>query len=432
MYFLFELYIILIIYLMTTYSIIIPTRDRHETLYHTLRSVLSLVGNNLEVIVSDNYSSEHTKNVVNQFTDHRLVYSRTDERISMVANFERGIRLSQGDFVTIIGDDDFIVPSAWNLIKPVLKDIDVVTWFRYSYYWNNFPEASGMLYASLSKSVVKQNSCQVLNAAIKQFLNYQFLPSFYNSWISRSLINKLIHVNQKYRISDYIFPKGALSPDVYSSLQLLLVSDCFLFSTLPFTVSGISTFSNGMGPKYGNRDSQVFMKESGYKSQVEAVHPILSELIAFLEKHNLNTMQACIASDYFALLDNYKPIIAPSLSKIELLATLLKRMGSTYSIPEHLVREMTEIVGLDDTSLPSVDTGKDFEFFDFYGVKSNTFTVDTRKWGAKNVYDAMILYEKFLSGTEAVDRYDRYRYWNRLKKSVKPVLKPFIQKFLRK
>ena len=107
-------------------------------------------------------------------------------------------------------------------------------------------------------------------------------------------------------------------------------------------------------------------------------------------------------------------------------------MGSTYSIPEHLVREMTEIVGLDDTSLPSVDTGKDFEFFDFYGVKSNTFTVDTRKWGAKNVYDAMILYEKFLSGTEAVDRYDRYRYWNRLKKSVKPVLKPFIQKLLRK
>jgi len=418
---------------MPTYSIIIPTRDRHETLYFTLKSVLSLTENNLEVIVSDNCSSDHTSQVVNQFSDPRLVYSRSDERISMIANFERGIGLSQGNFVTIIGDDDFIIPSAWDLMKPILSksDADIVTWFRYSYYWPNFPEGAGMLHACRSKSIVKQDSFRVLNTAIKQFLNYQFLPSLYNSWISRSLINRLIHVNHEYGISDYIFPKNALLPDVYSSLQLSLVSESFLFSALPFSISGISSFSNGMGVKHKNRDSQVFIKESGYESQAEAVHPILSEVITFLESHHLNIMQAIIASEYFVLLDQYKSIITPSISEKQLLLTLLKRMEITYSIPKDLMVEMTKIVGLDYTSLPSVDTGKDFDFFDFYGVKPDTFSIDTRKWGAENAYDAMVLYEKFLSGTEAVDRYDRHRYWNRLKKSVKPI-KPFVQKLLRK
>ncbi len=53
-------------------TVIIPTRERADTLFHTLRTVLEQEYENLEIIVSDNASIDNTRQVVSQFTDVRL------------------------------------------------------------------------------------------------------------------------------------------------------------------------------------------------------------------------------------------------------------------------------------------------------------------------------------------------------------------------
>jgi len=395
---------------MTIYSVIIPTRDRHETLYHTIKSVLSLEEDNLEVVISDNCSSKETQEVVSQFKDSRLVYSRSPERLSMAANFERGIKLSQGDFITIIGDDDFIVPSAWEFLKPALTESKVISWFRYCYYWPNFPDASGILCASLSADIVEQDSSKILNLTLGQFLNYQFLPSFYNSWVSRSLIDNLVTLNQQAQLSKYIFPASTLAPDVYSALQLSMLSDQFSFCTMPFSVSGISNFSNGMGIKYKNKDSQSFVQECGYKSVSEAVYTRLSPIIEYLEILELLNQTSIsdiynsvlIASNHLDFIEKYIPLFDLDISVETALAAFLKRIEIMYSIPQELVAEIAEITDIDIQNLDSISLCNDFNFVNCYGTNADVFTVDTREWGVSNCYEAMLLYEKFLIDKKCV------------------------------
>ena len=69
-------------------SICIPTRNRAAFLYRTLRSITETPvfqnGNEVEVVVSDNASTDATEEIVKIFTEkygNKIVYSRNDENI---------------------------------------------------------------------------------------------------------------------------------------------------------------------------------------------------------------------------------------------------------------------------------------------------------------------------------------------------------------
>ncbi len=53
-------------------SLVIPTRERHETLAYAIETALMDPMADLEVIVSDNLSSQQTADVVRAVTDPRL------------------------------------------------------------------------------------------------------------------------------------------------------------------------------------------------------------------------------------------------------------------------------------------------------------------------------------------------------------------------
>ena len=58
-------------------SIVIPTRERAETLYHTLRTCLEQEGDDYEVVVCDNCGSPATRAVVDGFASARIKYVRS-------------------------------------------------------------------------------------------------------------------------------------------------------------------------------------------------------------------------------------------------------------------------------------------------------------------------------------------------------------------
>ena len=59
-------------------TVIIPTRERCETLGASIRACVEQDYDNLEIIVSDNASQDDTESVVHSFRDSRLRYIKTD------------------------------------------------------------------------------------------------------------------------------------------------------------------------------------------------------------------------------------------------------------------------------------------------------------------------------------------------------------------
>src|SRR5947207_15491255 len=93
-------------------TVIIPTRNRANTLRYALLTCTAQAYEDLEIIVSDNCSDDDTEAVVRSVNDPRVRYLKTPQRISMRANFEFALSHVNEGFVGFIGDDDGLLPDA--------------------------------------------------------------------------------------------------------------------------------------------------------------------------------------------------------------------------------------------------------------------------------------------------------------------------------
>ena len=111
------------------FNVIIPTRERADTLHHCLKTVVAQDYDNLNIIVSDNVSQDNTEEVVKSFRDERINYLKTDKRVSMSHNWEFALAHVDEGYVTFIGDDDALLPGAIEKLASILEDyqFDAVT-----------------------------------------------------------------------------------------------------------------------------------------------------------------------------------------------------------------------------------------------------------------------------------------------------------------
>lgn len=76
-------------------------------LSRTLRSYLEQSERNIEIIVSDNASSDDTGEVVAACNDPRVRYVRNASNIGMINNFNAALKLARGEWVTYVAADEF-------------------------------------------------------------------------------------------------------------------------------------------------------------------------------------------------------------------------------------------------------------------------------------------------------------------------------------
>src|SRR5436309_1169212 len=119
------------------FSILIPTRERPATLRHTLASVLAQPGEDYEIIVADNACGPDTRDVVESFASPRLRHSRSEEVLPMALNWERGLDLCSGEYVTVLGDDDAFLPSTLGMARRILDatQAEILSWETHVYWW---------------------------------------------------------------------------------------------------------------------------------------------------------------------------------------------------------------------------------------------------------------------------------------------------------
>jgi len=73
------------------FSIVIPTRNRADTLKYTIKTILNQDFQDYEIIICNNNSVDDTEEIVKQFLDKRIKYLKSNIDLSMSDNWELAI-----------------------------------------------------------------------------------------------------------------------------------------------------------------------------------------------------------------------------------------------------------------------------------------------------------------------------------------------------
>ena len=181
---------------MTTLSICIPTFNRSNSLGNCLNSIC--ISNDLanlkdiEVCISDNCSTDNTREIVKKFEDKiKIKYFKNEKNLGFARNALRAVSLANGKFSWLIGDDDLVIPKALSKINSLIKNFPLVDYFFInSYHLNkdylkdfNYPFNTNNLKFNEMNKISKLEINKVVNfwEVIDPSVSWEFLIGIYLS-----------------------------------------------------------------------------------------------------------------------------------------------------------------------------------------------------------------------------------------------------------
>jgi len=273
------------------FSVIIPTRERADTLVHCLRTIVAQEYKDLDIIVSDNFSQDGTKAVAASFSDPRIKYINTGKRVSMSHNWEFALGHVKDGWVMFLGDDDGLYPWALQTLDKLINEYKVEALWSASgeFIWPGHHEGcpQGALVVPLSNSVKLSRSKTALQRTLSgEALTYG-LPWLYNGGAaSIALINRSRDGNGRFFCS--------CNPDWYSAVALSSATDQFLSVRIPIAISGASKHSNGtanLNASAPGEAAKLFMSESNipfHESLVQGKSPQVAWYESYLQSWHIH------------------------------------------------------------------------------------------------------------------------------------------------
>jgi hypothetical protein len=240
--------------------VIIPTGGRPETIWSTLRSCASQSYEHLRVWICDNSFEPATERIVNDLGDRRFTLIRPSKRLCMAENWEFALSHIHDGFLTIIGDDDCLMPESIRQVAYLIQDNPEISIFNHlpaSYYWPNFPNkelANKLQIRPMNFGQTIQATAPIL-AQVCAFTSwYGHLPLLYHGFVSTELINQI-----KGQSGAPFF--NFCAPDIYAAIVLALHADHFFMLHSALTVGGQSARSNGANYSMQTEVGKLFTAE---------------------------------------------------------------------------------------------------------------------------------------------------------------------------
>lgn len=111
-------------------SVGIPVYNGAKYIAQALDSVLAQDYPNLEIVISDNASTDGTRAICKKYArkDPRIQYRRNPQNLGASANFKKAVRLATGDYFTWLAADDVLLQSDYlsTLVTYLDENPDVV------------------------------------------------------------------------------------------------------------------------------------------------------------------------------------------------------------------------------------------------------------------------------------------------------------------
>ncbi len=118
-------------------SVALPVYNGADSLAGAVGSVLAQTHSNIELVISDNASTDGTEDLCRRFAaeDRRVVYQRHPTNVGLLNNFISAAGKASGTYVRWLGDDDSIEPDYVSQVLDVFAEderrVMVTTQIRY-------------------------------------------------------------------------------------------------------------------------------------------------------------------------------------------------------------------------------------------------------------------------------------------------------------
>jgi glycosyltransferase involved in cell wall biosynthesis len=234
-------------------DIIVPTKDRYSTLIPTTHAILqALEDADYNIVIYDNSQGEIPTEEIEALKRHpKVKYTHHPENLDAVQNFNFAIDASTAEYCTLIGDDDFVLPTIFQAINELRrKKLDCLIQHRPTYYWPGVKfDREFDYFAPASLQIQRKNSDAITDLDPQKELDYVLdkggiylfnLPALYHGLVSRTSLQK---IKKKYK--NYIFGP---SPDISLAYMLAISINTYGYYHTAFSIAGASFNSAaGMG-----------------------------------------------------------------------------------------------------------------------------------------------------------------------------------------
>lgn len=329
------------------FTVIIPTKDRAEYLHHTLRTCSLQEYENLEIIVSDDGSTDHTRAVVEEAArkDSRIRYVSPGLSVGMLDNFEFALSQVKPGYVIALGGDDGLLPYGISGMRDALLSTgqEMLAWPTPAFFYAKTKMETGQLVLH-TKRGCPQTGLRVIQSSDflrKQVENLNYVsdvesPMFYVKGVtSTRLIEKV-----RSRSVDGRFYACA-TPDGYSGIVLAGEVKSYAFSGQPFSIHGVSPTSAGVG-YLANNDQAKKQSEAFFKTAVRK--PMHAELGA----QPYSPLISLMTADYLLTARDLPgwPGSFPSINYWDLLLKGLDELIDGLFAEDRVARELAILYGV--------------------------------------------------------------------------------------
>lgn len=92
-------------------SVIMPVYNCELFVAAAIESILNQTHSDLELIIIDDCSTDNTRQVINGYSDERIVFVNKENKTGLVASLNTGIGMSKGEFLARMDGDDISHPA---------------------------------------------------------------------------------------------------------------------------------------------------------------------------------------------------------------------------------------------------------------------------------------------------------------------------------
>lgn len=375
------------------FTVIIPNKNRADYLYHTLRTCMMQNYEPLDVLVSDDDSADHARDVVEDASrlDSRIRLISPGKGIGMRDNFEFALRQVKPGFVIALGGDDGLLPDGIKGMSEVLRETDteLLAWPAPTYSYPNVSGSNGQLMIYHRRGLKIINSQEFLG---RQARNLHYLsdvesPMFYVKGVaSTKLIDRVRNRSADGRF--YSCP----TPDGYSGIVLAGEVTQYAFSGKPFSIFGLSPASQGLAylsnDEKAKKASEAFFQDVSIKSMHrELASQPYSPLITLMTVDYLLTARDLPGwTGKFPSID-YRQVLSKALNELAHGLYGEERICRELNILNHIA-EMHELGGFFRNKVRRSGRKRKRLPFEGNGINTSAFFLDACSYNLHNIFDA--------------------------------------------
>ena len=229
------------------FSVLLPTRNGAKYLKICIQSILNQSYDDMELIVFDNANTDGSGLIIESFSnDDRMKHYKSQTVVSVTENWNNALNKSSGDYVLMIGDDDYLLPGFFEKMELIIErnnEPDGITFNGYSFVYPGVIKDSRTSFYSDPHFQYEEHLDR------ERLLPSYFLKSIVESMFSfrpRVPLNALPHLWSRKvinRLEGDLF--RAPYPDHFALNALLLKAKSWVFSPEKLYIVGVTPKSYG-------------------------------------------------------------------------------------------------------------------------------------------------------------------------------------------